>query len=162
MLGAKPPDFRRVRKMGVICEQWIGFSADEIGRVSDKYKVWYMKPRYPLIELGMDRGDCQAWLEGHGWGSTAKSACSFCPYRSNAEWRDLRDHHPADWGRALEIDAAIRKGGGGGTGSQLDGEAFLHASRVPLALAPIDVEGGGDPDGCSPYGCRSGRAAHGR
>jgi hypothetical protein len=79
---------------------------------------------------------------------------------------------------APDFDAAIRKGGA--RGLPLNGEAFLHRSRVPLTIAPIDKisaaewkagvpnERGeqqvslfelGDPDGCSPYGCRSGIAA---
>jgi hypothetical protein len=152
LLGAQPRG--RVRR-GLIAEQWIGFSVDEIGRVSYKHRVEHIMQRYPLVELEMTRADCTAWLEAHGWASVAKSACSFCPYRSNAEWRELRDHHPADWQRAIEIDHAIRKGGAGGP--PLDGEAFLHAARVPLEIAPIGNDHNkGDADGCSPYGCRSG------
>jgi hypothetical protein len=63
-------------------------------------------------------------------------------------------------------------GKGGARGLPLNGEAFLHSSRVPLDIAPIDRVSrkeyrdlqldiydaleDGDPDGCSPYGCRSG------
>ena len=152
LLGAQPRG--RVRR-GLIAEQWIGFSVDEIGRVSYKHRVEHIVQRYPLLDLGFTREDCQTWLAGHGWNSVAKSACSFCPYRSNAEWRQLRDNHPADWQRAIEIDRAIRKGGAGGP--PLNGEAFLHASRAPLEIAPIgNDDNKGDLDGCSPYGCRNG------
>lgn len=172
LLGAAPPDFRRVPK-GRIAEQWIGFSIDEIHRVSDRPGVRYLRPRYPLLELGMSRKDCQRWLTSHGWGATAKSACIGCPYHGNAQWRDLRDNHPDEWADAVAFDAAIRKGGS--RGMPLDGQAFLHRSRVPLSIAPIDritraewhdrqgdlldlIAEEGDPDGCSPYGCRSGLA----
>lgn len=155
MLGAKGRG--RVRQ-GVYAEQWIGFSTDEYMRVSEKHQVEHIKQRFPLLELGMSRDDCHAWLEAHGWSDVAKSACVFCPYRSDAEWRFLRDNHPADWKQATILDEAIRKGGVGKTGKTLDGEAFLHASRVPLSLAVIDNDDNkGDPDGCSPYGCRSGK-----
>lgn len=178
LLGAKAPDFRRVPK-GQVCEQWIGFSVDEIGRVSDKDRLSYIAKRYPLLELGMSRKDCDRWLRSRGWTSVEKSACIGCPFHGNRQWRELRDGRPAEWADAVAFDEAIRKGGA--RGLPLNGEAFLHRSRVPLAIAPIDrvtsaewkdrqgdifdaiadaeVEEMGDPDGCSPYGCRSGPRA---
>ena len=173
LLGASPPDFRRVPR-GRVAEQWVGFSTDEVGRVSDKFSVLYMATRYPLIELGMDRKACERWLHSRGWTSVAKSACIGCPLHGNRQWRDLRDNHPAEWADAVALDAAIRKGGS--HAMPLRGEAFLHRSRVPLDQAPIDrvtsaewasrqvdvfdviadADEEGDPDGCSPYGCRSG------
>jgi hypothetical protein len=166
---------------GVFAEQWIGFSTDEIHRVRDTLDVQYSRPRHPLIELGMSRKDCVRWLTARGWSSVAKSACIGCPFHGNAQWRDLRDNHPDEWADAVAFDEAIRKGGA--RGLPLNGEAFLHRSRIPLSIAPInrvtraeqadrqldlieaikDVEAGlwedGDPDGCSPYGCRSGEEA---
>lgn len=170
LLGAAPPQFRRVPK-GRVAEQWIGFSTDEVYRVSDKFGVSYLRPRYPLLELGMSRKDCERWLRARGWGDTVKSACTGCPYHGNAQWRDMRDNRPDEWADAVAFDEAIRKGGA--RGLPPNGEAFLHRSRVPLAIAPIDrvtrTEWGerqgdlfdllaeeGDPDGCGPYGCRSG------
>lgn len=175
LLGAPPPEFRRVPR-GRIAEQWVGFSTDEIGRVSDKFSVLYMATRYPLIELGMDRKACERWLRSRGWTSVTKSACIGCPLHGNRQWRDLRDNHPAEWADAVALDGAIRKGGS--HAMPLRGEAFLHRSRVPLDQAPIDrvtsaewasrqvdvfdaiadADEEGDPDGCSPYGCRSGSA----
>lgn len=175
LLGAAAPKFRRVPK-GRRAEQWIGFSTDEVGRVSPS-RVQYLTARHPLLDLGMSRRDCTRYLDRAGWGDTAKSACIGCPYHGNRAWRELRDEHPAEWADAVAFDAAIRKGGA--RGEHLRGEAFLHRSRIPLSIAPIDrwtrgdkaeaqaeVQGDlfdlvedGDPDGCSPYGCRSGSAA---
>lgn len=177
LLGAAAPDYRRVPR-GRVAEQWIGFSTDEIGRVSDKGGVSYVRKRYPLLDLGMSRADCERWLRAHGWTSVAKSACIGCPFHGNRQWREMRDHRPDEWADAVEFDAAIRRGGA--RGLPPNGEAFLHRSRVPLDLAPIDrvtsrewaerqgnvfdaladqeMENG-DADGCSPYGCRSGLEA---
>jgi len=171
LLGAKPPDFRSVPR-GRVCEQWVGFSTDEIGRVSDgRNAVRYLTTRYPLLELGMSRKDCDRWLKARGWASVEKSACIGCPFHGNRQWRELRDNRPEEWADAIAFDAAIRKGGS--RGLPLNGEAFLHRSRRPLDQAPIDrvtrgewtdrqvdlldlIAEEGDPDGCSPYGCRSG------
>jgi hypothetical protein len=179
LLGASAPDFRRVPK-GRVAEQWVGFSTDEIGRVSDKFGVAYLRTRYPLLELGMSRKDCERWLRSRAWASVAKSACIGCPFHGNRQWRELRDTRPDEWADACELDEAIRKGGQ--HAAPLEGEAFLHRSRVPLAIAPIDrvtsaewkdrqgdifdaiadaeleAAEDGDPDGCSPHGCRSGGA----
>jgi len=170
LLGAEPPDFKRVQR-GRVAEEWVGFSADEIGRVND-HAPQYIRTRHPLIELGMDRRACERYLADRGWGKVAKSACIGCPYHGNRQWREIRDHYPAEWADAVAFDEAIRKGGA--RVLPLNGEAFLHRSRVPLALAPInrttrgerlgwqttidDYLETGDPDGCSPYGCRSGSA----
>jgi hypothetical protein len=178
LLGASPPDYRRVPR-GRVAEQWIGFSADEIGRASgSKHATAYQKIIYPLLDLGLDRKACTRWLRTRGWTEVAKSACIGCPFHGNAQWRDLRDNHPEEWTDACEFDAAIRKGAPG-RDAEFDGEGFLHRSRLPLALAPIDrvtraewrdrqgdlldliadeEAENGDPDGCSPYACRSGHA----
>lgn len=173
LLGAEPPDYRRVPK-GRVAVQWVGFSTDEIHRVNNRRENLYTEKRYPLLELGMSRRDCQRYLERAGWGDTAKSACIGCPFHGNAQWRDLRDNHPDEWADAVEFDRLIRKGGA--RGLPLNGEAFLHSSRVPLDIAPIDrisrkeygelqgdifdeladIQENGHPDGCGPYGCRSG------
>ncbi|WP_433598860.1 hypothetical protein ACQPXH_24610 [Nocardia sp. CA-135953] len=170
LLGAPAPKYRRVPK-GQVAEQWIGFSVDEIHRVNDRQENAYTLKRYPLLELGMSRKDCQRWLVAAGWGHTAKSACIGYPFHGNAQWRDMRDNRPAEWADAVEFDRRIRKDGA--SAAPLNGEAFLHSSRVPLDQAPIDrvtrkewaerqldifddLAEHGDPDGCSPYGCRSG------
>lgn len=177
LLGAAPPEYRTVKR-GRVAEQWIGFSTDEVGRVSDnpKDQVRYVRKRYPLLELGMSRDDCERWLRRRGWTSVAKSACIGCPFHGNRQWRDLRDNHPDEWADAVDFDEKIRRGGA--RGLPLDGQAFLHRSRVPLSIAPInritsaewksrqtdifgqlaDLEEEGDPDGCGPYACRSGVA----
>lgn len=178
LLGAKAPKFRRV-PAGRVAEQWIGFSTDEVQRVGPSgHQVRYQRPRYPLLDLGLSRRDCVRPIEAHGWVAT-KSACVGCPFHGNRQWREMRDERPDEFADAVEFDRAIRRGGA--RGLPLNGQAFLHRSRLPLDQAPIDhvthaerrdlaveqqydlldlIEDG-DPDGCSPYGCRSGLPADG-
>jgi len=101
-----------------------------------------------------------------------------CPYTSDKGWRQLRDHHPDQWAEAVAFDRAIRAGSAraNANGVPLRGQAYLHPSLVPLDQAPIDpphvdrkfrhlrlVSTGerweGDPDGFSPWACRSGPQA---
>ncbi|MFE9042497.1 hypothetical protein ACFYOG_16455 [Streptomyces sp. NPDC007818] len=166
---------------GVHVEQWIGISVDEFTRAKDA-DVAYMRNRFPLIEMGFSRSDCLRLLRSRGFGQTPKSSCLGCPYHGNAQWRALRDGSPEEWQDAVEFDAAIRSGNARATaeGSPLLGQAFLHRSRRPLDQAPIDrvtahewaarqgdvfdavadaeLENG-EPDGCSPWSCRSGAPA---
>lgn len=107
-------------------EQWIGLTVDEVERMSRSGFPAWSEVRWPLIELGMTRHDCELWLERAGYYTPPKSACTFCPHHSDAAWRDLRDNSPAEWEEALEVDAMVRRLPG------LNGEAFLHRSMVPL------------------------------
>lgn len=171
MLGYPPP--ARIPR-SVFAEQWIGFSTDEIHRVDGgKDQPNYVRSRYPLLDLGMSRKECERFLTARGWGDTTKSACIGCPFHGNRQWRDLRDNHPNEWADAVAFDRAIRDGGPRRRAMPKGTRCYLHASRVPLDQAPIDrvtraewkgrqvdlldvLAEEGDPDGCSPYGCRSG------
>jgi hypothetical protein len=117
--------------------------------------------------LGDGDGSCSAAVAA-GLAANLRDAGTACP---------CQGFNAPEWHDAVAFDAAIRKGGS--RGLPLDGEAFLHRSRVPLDQAPIDhrtnaeldevaaedqmdifdVLEEGDPDGCSPYGCRTGAPA---
>jgi hypothetical protein len=116
------------KKEGV--ELFMGISTDEIRRVKPSLKS-YITNRYPLIEADMRRGDCHAYLARLGI-SAAKSACVFCPYRSAASWRAVKDN-PSDWTAAVEYDRGIRDAR---PGYQL----FVHVSCTPLESAVMDDE----------------------
>jgi hypothetical protein len=118
-------------------EQWIGISLDEAHRMRTS-DVRYITNVYPLVDRRMTRWDCQRWLTAHGWRNVPKSACIGCPFRSDHEWRWLRDHEPDAWADAIAFDRAIRHGHQGGKGELL-GQAFLHASLVPLDEADLST-----------------------
>lgn len=120
------PRGRRVPK-GQTCEVWIGISTDEAQRMKPAWKPW-QRNRWPLIEAGMSRRDCQRWLAAAGW-SAPKSACIGCPFHSDVMWRDMRDNAPDEWADAVEVDRLIRAGG---TLRGMRAQQYLHAQRVPL------------------------------
>jgi len=153
------PHPSRVPK-GVYAAQAIGISTDEFHRAKDS-GVNYLKNTFPLIELGWTRGDCIAYLRRRGWDQVARSSCVGCPFHGNHTWRRMRDERPAEWAAAVAFDYAIRKGhpAANTAGQPPRGEYFIHHSRVALDLADLRPRRGGDgadPDGCSPWGCRSG------
>lgn len=105
-------------------ESWLGISTDEMQRMKDARKKWQVN-RFPLVEAGMSRQDCLAWLRRHGYPQAPKSACIFCPFHRDDQWRDLLAS--GDRERLIEFDRGIRAGFKG-----MEGEAFLHRQRVPI------------------------------
>lgn len=130
-------------------EQWIGISTDEATRMAPVRTPRQVKgkrvlvphptirARWPLIELGMSRASCEAWLRTHGYPIPPKSACVYCPFHSDAEWRNIRDNDPDGWSFAIRLDGAIRRGL---TSKHLTGALYLHASRKPLAEVDLTDE----------------------
>lgn len=62
--------------------------------------------------------------ESHGYPEPPRSACVFCPFHSNAEWRRLRDREPVQFERAVRSQKAIE--------DNINSTCFLHRSCVPL------------------------------
>ncbi|RKT54149.1 hypothetical protein [Saccharothrix australiensis] len=165
------PHPRRVPR-GVYAEQAIGISTDEFTRAKDS-GLRFLRNVFPLIELGLDRAGCLDYLAERGFANTVKSACVGCPFHGNAGWRWIRDNDPDGWIEAVEFDKAVRHGHPRATaqGRPLRGQYFLHRSCVPLDQVDLDALAGrerhltsvavhppedADPDGCSPWSCRSG------
>lgn len=121
LMGYKP----RQRIPPRSCEVWIGISTDEVVRAGAAFSGWAVN-RYPLLEARMSRQDCIAWLERNGLPVPPKSACVYCPYKTNSEWRRLRDTDPEGWAHAVEIDNLVRDTPG------MRKREFLHRSCVPL------------------------------
>jgi hypothetical protein len=110
-----------------VVEQWIGISLDEAIRMKPSRDA-YIANRWPLVEKQMRRYDCLNWLERNGYPKPPKSACTFCPYRDSAGWRDMRDNDPASWRQAVEVDRHIRHNMPRVSKSQV----FVHRSLKPL------------------------------
>lgn len=130
LLGLRP---RQHSPKIAVVEQWIGISTDEIQRLKHSWSR-FIHNRHPLIEARMSRRDCLTWLAERQYPTPPKSACTFCPFHTNAMWRDLRDNDPDAWADALLVDEALARGL-----NSLREPAFLHRSLKRLADAPIDV-----------------------
>lgn len=126
---------------GITVFQSYGISMDEAGRsirirdrLADRH---WLTPVFPLLDRQMTRGDCYQWLQRFGVPhEVQKSACVFCPFKSNAEWRRMRDTDPESWARAVEIDNALRVPGNV-VNRNLDQKLYVHVSCVPLEKAVL-------------------------
>lgn len=127
---------------GRIVHQYFGLSFDEGRRVSRvqarMIDSGHSHAHFPLYDLQMTRKDCERWLEKYMLPhKVPRSACVFCPYKSNEEWRRLRDNDPEGWKKAVAVDRSIRdkdsvccRG--------LKSKLYLHRSCVPLDQADIE------------------------
>ena len=101
--------------------------------------------RFPLFDDEMTRADCVAYLKRQSIPQEVpRSACVFCPFKSNFEWRHLRDTDPAGWARAVEVDEALRRPGTVAN-RNLEQSMYLHRSCLSLAVVRLgerDVTGG--------------------
>lgn len=130
IFGKRTPD-------EVLVTQWIGISMDEIQRMKESREKW-IEHRWPLIEMRWSRLHCLEWFAREYGKTPPRSACTFCPFHDNTEWRHIRDNYPDKWQHAIEIDRKIRNIW---ASQDRPGEFFLHRDRVPLDEADL-----GQPD----------------
>lgn len=111
--------------------QWIGISLDEIYRMKPSRDKW-CESRWPLVELRMKRHDCLRWMKAHGYPEPPRSACAYCPFHSDAEWRRLRDEEPEAFAEAVRVEKALQATHDRIKTNRMKGTAYLHDSLVPL------------------------------
>lgn len=120
----------------VTVTQWIGISWDEIQRAKECRAKWGVH-RWPLLERKITRADCHEWMAKHGYPDPPRSACYYCPFHSDTEWRRLRDDDPEHFQKALDFDKSIRE-----AYIQHDKstrmEVYLHSSCKPLGEVDFD------------------------
>jgi hypothetical protein len=116
--------------------QWIGISLDEIQRMKLPPHKWTQN-RWPLVEKRITRAYCIQWMKDNGYPEPPRSACFYCPFHSDTEWRRLRDNDPKHFRKAVLFDYAIRD-----KYKKHDGytkmEVYLHRSCKPLAEVDFD------------------------
>lgn len=129
---------RGQKTVGVI--QWIGISLDEVSRMKDSRDPW-AESRWPLIEMRMNRHDCFRWMERNGYPAPPRSACSYCPFHSDAEWRRLKTYEPAEFAKAVEVERLLQAAHAAvTTPGKTKGTAYLHESLLPLDKVDFSTE----------------------
>ena len=162
-IGISADEERRTSPPGRWRKETAVTGADLLGDpVTVERKVWEPTPwqvkTYPLLGYalypdrsrerderfaaceGWDRDDARAWLAKAWPWPVPRSACICCPYRTNAEWAEMRDNRPTDFARAVAFDEAVRQGyidGDMARRGRLAGRVYVHRTRVPLAMADL-------------------------
>ncbi len=122
--------------------QQIGISTDERQRVNDS-GVKFITNVHPLLDIGWSRFKCELWLWDNYGIKVPKSACHYCPYRSNAGWRHMRLNDPTEFERACRFDEDIREAQGKKIrGAGIVGQLYVHRSFTPLRSANLDESPG--------------------
>jgi hypothetical protein len=138
LLGYEP----RARIPEGSMEVWIGISLDEAIRAKPARHKWQIN-RHPLLELRITRKQCLEWLDANGYMRPPKSACTFCPYRDDAGWKDMKENDPKSFEAACDIDDAIRNNG---HMRQWRNELFVHRSLKPLREVEFSNNSAGQID----------------
>lgn len=130
---------------------WIGYSTDEIARAykaknsSQSKGKWQLN--FPLINLGLNRGDCVSIVEKMGWPTPPRSSCWMCPNMHVGEWRDVMSDE-RDRLKVIRFDREIRK---------RDPNVWLTDQAVPIEEADFDDKNevlfGRDRGGCESGMC---------
>lgn len=137
---------RYLRSQGVkTARQWLGFSTEESRRAKGKAHRPWLQPRYPLIELGIDRTECLALIARAGLPRPLKSRCWMCPHQDAQEWAEIKAN-PDEWAKAVALDEQIRE-------SDQAGDVFLHSSRQPLSMVNLSSTHDTPVKHCDDSGC---------
>ena len=116
--------------------QWIGISWDEIQRAKES-RTPSMQHRFPLLESKLNRAACMKWMVDKGYATPPRSACYFCPFHSDSEWRRMRDEDPENFQKAIDYDRKLRR-----SFVQHDDfmkmKVYLHRSCKPLGEVDFD------------------------
>jgi hypothetical protein len=98
---------RWLRARGVKeCDLWIGFSVDEVGRVSEKDSVKWCRQQFPLIDRMINREMCRGIIRNAGLPIPQKSRCFACPHQNEDEWREVQSD-AEDWAKAVALRSGV-------------------------------------------------------
>ena len=124
------PIRRQLRTLGRPVDLAVCISTDEHLRAKDSGVQW-CRNVFPLLDMRWSRADCSRYLADRWPWPVPRSACVYCPLKSDREWLDLREHQPDDWAAAVAFDEAARPFG------------YVHRSERPLATAVLRPEDAG-------------------
>ena len=119
------------QEKNLVVTQWLGISLDEIQRMKVSMEKWlYM--RHPLIDMKMTRQDCFDWMKKNGYPEPPRSACKYCPFHSNAEWRRLKAM-PEEWAEIVQFEKDLQAAALQNEGpAKMRGVPYLHSSWMPI------------------------------
>lgn len=120
-------------------EMLLGISTDEWKRMSNRQYDPRVFLRYPLIDLGISRADCEGIIRDAGLPDCPSSACWFCPHRKMQWWKKLEKNNPEMFNRAAHLEFRLTE-----RVEHRGYTAYLTNARKPLAEAVKEDKEGED------------------
>lgn len=125
------PVRRKIRElvgMRGTAECWIGISTDEAHRGFKSTGLKWLSNRYPLLDAGVSRMECVAYIERTVGVKPPRSSCIWCPFHGDRQWLEIKRNDPQGFEKSCQFDEAIRN---------LDRDRwsrprYLHRSLRPL------------------------------
>ena len=106
---------------------------------------------YQFLPTREDRETVGEWLKARfPKRNVPRSACIGCPFRSNDEWREMRDERPDEWADACEFDDAQRVADAQSASGRklLVGTPYVHRQLVQLRMVNLNGPGERKGAGC--------------
>ena len=129
LLGLKK---RQKIKKHIKVEMLMGISKDEIFRIRPN-RMPYITNIYPLIDKNMRRQDCINWFNKYYDKTPPRSACIYCPYKNDKEWKHIKENQPEEWKQVIEFDKKIRK-----NSRKKEEEVYVHRTCKPIGEVDLN------------------------
>ena len=127
------------RKAGTQVDLLMGISQDEISRMK-RNPIKYINNVYPLVEKKMSRKDCITWMEDNFYPTPPRSACTFCPFHSNEEWKRVKENKE-EWDEIVALEKLLSKNKDKiAEVTGMKNQMFLHRSCKPISEIDFDQE----------------------
>ena len=78
----------------------------------------------------MSRTDCLNWMTKNNYPTPPRSACTFCPYHVNEEWKNIKKNEE-EWQEVVKIDKMIRNLNSKKS-KYINNQMYLHYSCRPI------------------------------
>jgi hypothetical protein len=85
----------------------LGISRDEFQRMRTDSGYPYETLTYPLIDLRLDRQDCQNIISRAGLPVPEKSSCFFCPFHRLTDWQRIKRETPDLFDRSVALERTL-------------------------------------------------------
>lgn len=116
---------------------WIGISLDEVHRMKPSREKW-LENVWPLIDKRMTRWDCLRWMDKNGYPTPPRSACTYCPFHSDAEWHRLKTQEPEAFASAVDFERRLQSAAK--EAGCYQGMVTLHRSGLKIDDVIFDSE----------------------
>lgn len=116
----------------------IGISWDESQRMRDPQFSW-IRNEYPLVDRRITRKDCLDWCAERNYARPPRSSCLGCPFKSDDDWRHLKESGTGEWEETVQFDYDLRARLTQ-EGSRFTSTPYLHKSHKPLDMVDLRTD----------------------